>query len=98
MICWSIVGIAAVVVALPLDFAGVALLERGLTSTKPGYAAYIARTSAFVPWFPKRTLKPQARGWPAARTGTGPEAPPRRRRGFRGGYRRGSGRCGSGGE
>ena len=35
----------------PVD---VALLERKLTRTRPDYAAYIQRTSAFVPWFPKR--------------------------------------------
>lgn len=32
---------------------GVTLLERGLRQTKPGYAAYVARTSALVPWPPK---------------------------------------------
>jgi len=33
---------------------GVALLEKTLTNTKPGYAEYIASTSAFIPWFPKQ--------------------------------------------
>jgi len=32
---------------------GVALLEAGLRETRPGYADYVARTSAFVPWPPK---------------------------------------------
>lgn len=32
---------------------GVAMLERGLRQTKPGYAEYVARTSAFVPWPPR---------------------------------------------
>jgi steroid 5-alpha reductase family enzyme len=37
---------------------GVALLEKTLTNTKPGYREYVESTSAFVPWFPrKRTGK-----------------------------------------
>jgi steroid 5-alpha reductase family enzyme len=32
---------------------GVALLERTQVRAKPGYQDYIARTSAFVPWFPR---------------------------------------------
>jgi steroid 5-alpha reductase family enzyme len=32
---------------------GVALLEKSLTKRKPGYAEYVARTSAFVPRRPK---------------------------------------------
>jgi steroid 5-alpha reductase family enzyme len=37
-----------------LVWSGAALLERRLTRAKPGYADYLARTSAFIPWFPKR--------------------------------------------
>jgi steroid 5-alpha reductase family enzyme len=33
---------------------GAALLERTLKDAKPGYAEYIATTSAFIPWFPRR--------------------------------------------
>jgi steroid 5-alpha reductase family enzyme len=33
---------------------GVALLERSLRESKPGYKEYAERTSAFVPWWPKR--------------------------------------------
>lgn len=33
---------------------GVALLERTLIETKPGYRRYAQTTSAFVPWFPRR--------------------------------------------
>lgn len=33
---------------------GVPLLEEQLEKTRPGYAAYVARTPAFIPWFPKR--------------------------------------------
>ena len=39
---------------LLMRVSGVALLERTLKREKPEYAEYIARTSAFVPWFPKR--------------------------------------------
>lgn len=39
---------------LLMRVSGVALLERTLTKTKPGYEEYTARTSAFFPWFPKK--------------------------------------------
>ncbi len=39
---------------LLLRVSGVALLERSLMARKPGYAEYAARTSAFLPWPPRR--------------------------------------------
>ena len=33
---------------------GVALLEKNLVNSKPGYAEYVRRTSAFIPWLPKK--------------------------------------------
>ena len=36
-----------------LVWSGAAMLERRMSRAKPAYADYIARTSAFVPWFPK---------------------------------------------
>jgi steroid 5-alpha reductase family enzyme len=33
---------------------GVALLEKTLKDRKPGYAEYVERTPAFVPWLPRR--------------------------------------------
>jgi steroid 5-alpha reductase family enzyme len=33
---------------------GVPMLERSLAKRRPGYAAYVARTSPFVPWPPRR--------------------------------------------
>lgn len=42
-----------VMTGLLLRVSGVALLERSLRRSKPGYADYVARTSAFVPWPPK---------------------------------------------
>ena len=39
---------------LLLRVSGVTLLEQGLAVSKPGYADYVRRTSAFVPWPPRR--------------------------------------------
>lgn len=36
-----------------LKVSGVALLEKGLKQTKPEYEEYAAKTSSFIPWFPK---------------------------------------------
>jgi steroid 5-alpha reductase family enzyme len=38
---------------LLLRVSGVTLLEQGLAHSKPGYAEYVRRTSAFVPWPPR---------------------------------------------
>jgi steroid 5-alpha reductase family enzyme len=40
--------------ALIIKVSGVALLEKSLKDKKPQYKAYVARTSAFIPWFPKK--------------------------------------------
>jgi len=40
--------------ALIIKVSGVALLEKSLSSGKPGYKEYVERTSAFLPWFPKK--------------------------------------------
>ncbi len=40
--------------ALIIKVSGVALLEKTLNTTKPGYQEYVRKTSAFVPWFPKK--------------------------------------------
>jgi steroid 5-alpha reductase family enzyme len=50
---WLTVLSPALMTLLLLRVSGVTLLERSLTTTKPGYRAYIARTPAFVPWFPR---------------------------------------------
>lgn len=42
--------------ALIIKVSGVALLERSLKDKKPEYIEYIRKTSAFVPWFPKKTV------------------------------------------
>jgi steroid 5-alpha reductase family enzyme len=38
---------------LLMRVSGVTLLEQSLKASKPGYHAYIARTPAFSPWFPR---------------------------------------------
>lgn len=43
-----------VMTTLLLRVSGVALLERSLAKTKPGYADYVARTNAFLPGPPRR--------------------------------------------
>jgi steroid 5-alpha reductase family enzyme len=60
---WTFVG-PAVMTVLLRRVSGVPLLERSLAARRPDYAAYVARTSPFVPW------PPSAPGGPV---GTGPE-------------------------
>jgi steroid 5-alpha reductase family enzyme len=47
-----------------LKVSGVVMLEKKLVETRPKYADYIDRTSAFIPWFPKRgptiTIQPDS--------------------------------------
>jgi steroid 5-alpha reductase family enzyme len=50
---WTIVS-PLVMTFLLVRVSGVPLLERGLAKTRPGYADYVARTPAFVPWWPRR--------------------------------------------
>ncbi len=45
---------ALVMTALLLKVSGVVLLEKKLIETKPQYRDYVARTSSFLPWPPKR--------------------------------------------
>jgi steroid 5-alpha reductase family enzyme len=40
--------------ALIIKVSGVALLEKSLKDKKPEYKTYIEKTSAFIPWFPKK--------------------------------------------
>jgi len=39
---------------LLMRISGVVMLEKSLKDTKPGYADYVERTSAFIPWLPKK--------------------------------------------
>ncbi|MDO9254400.1 MAG: DUF1295 domain-containing protein [Bacteroidales bacterium] len=45
---------AVLMTALIIKVSGVALLEKTLNTTKPGYQEYVRKTSAFIPWFPKK--------------------------------------------
>ena len=49
---WTLIGPVLITVLL-VNVSGVSLIERELTHTKAGYQTYVAKTSAFIPWFPK---------------------------------------------
>ncbi len=57
---WAIVG-PLLMTYLLLRVSGVALLERSLVKRRPGYEDYVARTSAFIPWFPRKGKTDQQR-------------------------------------
>lgn len=48
---WTVFG-PVLMTFLLLKVSGVALLERDIEERRPGYAEYVRRTSAFVPWPP----------------------------------------------
>ena len=50
---WHIIG-SVVMTYLIIKISGVSLLENSLQKAKPKYKAYIQRTNAFLPWFPKK--------------------------------------------
>jgi steroid 5-alpha reductase family enzyme len=50
---WTAVG-PALMTLLLRRVSGVTLLEKALLASRPGYAEYVARTSPFLPWPPKR--------------------------------------------
>ena len=59
MACHHWLGLATVVSPLIMTFlltrvSGAALLEKGMASTRQGYADYVARTSGFLPLPPKK--------------------------------------------
>jgi steroid 5-alpha reductase family enzyme len=45
---------SVLMIAMIIKVSGVALLEKSLKETKPEYKEYIRKTSAFIPWFPKK--------------------------------------------
>jgi steroid 5-alpha reductase family enzyme len=49
---WLTVASPLLMTVLLLRVSGVTLLEQRLKTSKPGYAEYMRRTPAFVPWFP----------------------------------------------
>ena len=50
---WTIFGPVMMTILL-VRISGVALLEKTLAVEKPGYREYIEKTSAFIPWLPKK--------------------------------------------
>jgi steroid 5-alpha reductase family enzyme len=60
LMAWDASGMAlamlgpAALTALILKVSGIPLLEDHLRRTRPDFAAYAARTSAFIPWPPRR--------------------------------------------
>ncbi len=40
------------------NVSGVAMLEKTLINSKPGYQEYVESTNAFIPWFPKKARQP----------------------------------------
>lgn len=50
---WPVIG-SIIMVLLILKVSGVTMLERTLKVSKPEYQDYIKKTSAFIPWFPKK--------------------------------------------
>ena len=51
---WYVSG-AILMTYLIIKISGVAMLERSLLADKPAYKDYVEKTSAFFPWFPKKT-------------------------------------------
>lgn len=51
---WWTIASPLLMTFLLMRISGVALLEKNLRKQKPGYTDYIARTSAFFPWFPRK--------------------------------------------
>lgn len=52
---WALLACLAMTL-LVVKVSGIPLLEAGIESRRPGYAEYARRTSAFVPWFPRRAV------------------------------------------
>lgn len=49
-----------IMTVLLMQVSGVAMLEKTLSETKPGYKEYIETTNAFFPWFPRKQSGNQA--------------------------------------
>lgn len=50
---WTVVSPLVITLVL-IKITGVALTEKTILEKRPEYRAYIERTSAFIPWFPKK--------------------------------------------
>jgi steroid 5-alpha reductase family enzyme len=56
ILLWTIIS-PMVITFLLLRVSGVTLLEKDITERRPKYRDYIERTSAFIPWFPKKETR-----------------------------------------
>jgi steroid 5-alpha reductase family enzyme len=52
---WTIISPIIVTIVL-LKMTGIPLTEKTIGDKRPGYREYIARTNAFIPWFPKKEV------------------------------------------
>lgn len=50
---WSIAGPIFLTFTLT-RWSGIGMTEKAISKSRPGYAEYVARTSAFIPWPPKK--------------------------------------------
>jgi len=51
---WWTIFSPVIMTTLLMRVSGVTLLEKSLKEEKPGYKEYMARTSEFIPWFPRK--------------------------------------------
>lgn len=51
---WTVVS-PLIMTWLLTRVSGVAMLERGLSDSRPQYRSYIESTNAFIPWFPRKS-------------------------------------------
>ncbi|UCC75211.1 MAG: DUF1295 domain-containing protein [Gemmatimonadota bacterium] len=61
---WTIFSPLLMTILL-MRVSGVTLLEKKLSTAKPGYREYVERTNAFFPWFPRRRIRGPADDQPA---------------------------------
>ena len=52
---WTVIS-PLIITTVLLKMTGIPLTEATVKKTRPGYENYIKRTSAFVPWFPKKEI------------------------------------------
>jgi steroid 5-alpha reductase family enzyme len=55
---WAALASPVLMTVLLLRVSGVTLLEQDIGERRPAYRDYIARTSAFIPWPPRRGSGP----------------------------------------
>lgn len=53
---WTVIS-PIIMTVLLLKISGVALLEKDIGERRPDYRDYIARTSAFIPWLPRKAAR-----------------------------------------